>query len=81
MKFASQFCEAKSTTICYPVAVILASTLNVVRLVALEDTESVMVADRTWFAAIVEPSLFQAMVIGPLADVGFQFVFVKLSVA
>jgi hypothetical protein len=63
------------------VPVITALTLKLVKPLALEDTESVMVADRTWFAAIVAPSLFQVMVIGPLAVVGFQFVFVKLNVA
>jgi hypothetical protein len=64
----------------YPVPVMTASTLNVVRLVTLEDTESVTVADRTWFAASLAPSLFHVMVIGPFAVGGFQFVFVRLSV-
>lgn len=57
-----------------------ASTLNVVKLAALEDTESVNVADRTWFAASAAPSLFQFTVTGPFAAVGFQFAFDRLSV-
>jgi hypothetical protein len=64
----------------YPVPVMTASTLNVVSPVMLGDTESCNVADRTWFAANVAPSLFQVMVIGPFAVGGFQFVFVRLSV-
>jgi hypothetical protein len=62
------------------VPVMTASTLNVVSPVMLDDTVSVIVADRTWFAANVAPSLFQVMVIGPFAVGGFQFVFVRLSV-
>ena len=60
--------------------VITASTLNAVKPTALEDTESVSVADNTWFAANADPSLFQLTVTGPLAAKGFQFVFIRLSV-
>jgi hypothetical protein len=86
-KSTSQFCEVQSVTekgmriwSFYPVPVMTASTLNVVSPVMLGDTESVIVADRTWFAASAAPSLFQVMVIGPFAVGGFQFVFVRLSV-
>ena len=61
--------------------VITASTLNVVKLVALDDTERARVADMTWFTVSVVPSLFQLMVIGPLAVVGVQFVFDRVNVA
>lgn len=53
--------------------VITASTLKVVKPLALGDTASVIVADMTWFAAIVADSLFQLIVRGPFAVEGFQF--------
>jgi hypothetical protein len=64
----------------YPVPVITASTLKVVKPVALEDTESVTIADITWFTAKVAPSLFQVTLTGPLAAAGFQFTTDRLNV-
>ena len=58
----------------------MASTLKVVKPVALEDTESVTVADITWFTAKVAPSLFQVTLTGPLAAAGFQFITDRLNV-
>ncbi len=60
--------------------VITASTVKLVKPPAVEETESVSVADITWFTASVVFSLFQLTVIGPFAVVGFQFDTDKLNV-
>ena len=58
----------------YPMPDITMSTLNVVILLAVDGTLSVSVAVVTWSTAKTIPSLFQVIVIGPLAVPGYQFV-------